>query len=138
MYEYRTFRSQTHPQAANYAKSNLPTVKLINKFAPTTKADPLIAVIYRTNRFQTGVFSAAVLTELLQPFELKHRLLAVPLAPAEAQGRARQDEPAGPPVGQVVTLFVVQPANQLAVPPHQRLHRGGGEALPATHAKNRG
>lgn len=133
-------RSQTRTQAANYANSNFAYCE-INKFAATAKTDCLIAFCNRrlsnkqqipnTNLSQ-NIGSGTVFTELLQPLELKDLLLSIALPRAEVQGRARQHEPAGSPVVKVVTFFVVQPANQLAVPPHQRLHRRQDEALQVT------
>lgn len=132
-------RPQTHPRAANYANSSFAYCE-IHKFAATAKPDCLIAFrkhrlsnkqqIPRANLLQK--IRRTVFTELLQPLELKDLLLAVALPRAEVQGRARQHEPAGSPVVKVVTFFVVQPANQLAVPPHQRLHRRRDEALRVT------
>lgn len=131
-------RPQTHPWAANYANSNCAYCE-INKFAAPADTHCLIAFCKRrlsskqhipnTNLSQK-IKSGRVFTELLQPLELKGLLLlAVALPRAEVQGRARQHEPAGSPVVKVMTFFVVQPANQLAVPPHQRLHRRRDEAL---------
>lgn len=132
-------RPQTHPRAANYANSSLAYCE-IHKFAATAKPDCLIAFSKRrlSNKQQipranlSQKIRRTVFTELLQPLELKDLLLAVALPRAEVQGRARQHEPAGSPVVKVVTFFVVQPANQLAVPPHQRLHRRRDEALRVT------
>lgn len=70
-----------------------------------------------------------MLTELLQLFELKDFLLPFLVSWAEVQGRAFQHKPAQPPVVQVVALFVVQSANQLAVPLHQSLDFRWDEAL---------
>lgn len=133
-------RPQTHPRAANYANSSFAYCE-IHKFAATAKPDCLIAFrkrrlsnkqqIPRANLSQEDQ-KRTVFTELLQPLESKDLLLAVALPRAEVQGRARQHEPAGSPVVKVVTFFVVQPANQLAVPPHQRLHRRRDEALRVT------
>lgn len=132
-------RPQPHPRAANYANSSFAYCE-IHKFAATAKPDCLIAFRKRrlSNKLQipganlSQKIRRTVFTELLQPLELKDLLLAVALPRAEVQGRARQHEPAGSPVVKVVTFFVVQPANQLAVPPHQRLHRRRDEALRVT------
>lgn len=131
---------QTHPRAANYTNSNFAYCE-INKFAATAKTDCLIAFcnsrlsnkqqIPNANLSQ-NIGRRTVFTELLQPLELKDLFLAAALPRAEVQGRARQHEPAGSPVVKVVTFFVVQPANQLAVPLHQRLRRQRDEALQVT------
>lgn len=78
-----------------------------------------------------------MLTELLQLFELKDFLLPFLVSWAEVQGRAFQHKPAQPPVVQVMALFVVQSANQLAVPLHQSLDFRRDEALWVTRMKRK-
>lgn len=138
-------RSQTHPRTANYANRNFAYCE-INRFAATAKTDCLIAFCSRrlSNKQQIpkanvsqNIGRATVFTELLQTLEAKDLLLAAALPRAEVQSRACQHEPAGSPVVKVVTFFVVQPANQLAAPAHQRLHRRRDEALRVTKRKDR-
>lgn len=70
-----------------------------------------------------------MLTELLQLFELKDFLLPLLVSRTEAEGRAFQGKPAQPPVVKVMTFFVVQPTNELTVPPHQTLDSRREETL---------
>lgn len=79
-----------------------------------------------------------LLTELLQLFELKDFLLSLLVPWAEVQGWAFQHKPARPPVVQVMALFVVQPANQLAVPLQQSLDFRRDEALRVAQMEKEG
>lgn len=89
----------------------------------------------RNGEKQNKSRNANMLTELLQLFELKDFLLPFLVSWAEVQGRAFQHKPAQPPVVQVMALFVVQSANQLAVPLHQSLDFWRDEALRVTRVK---